>query len=198
MANVIDLINLRFGRLIVKSKNSIKGNRRQVRWNCICDCGNEHIVTGESLRSGKSKSCGCLLKEARHVINKNNDREKAMLMLIYSSLKKRNKLKWNDSIVIDFKKFKELSLSNCFYCGCLPSNSQYDIRYENRNGQKEKIIITNYVLKYNGIDRKDSSKGYELSNVLPCCRRCNVAKLDSSIDDFKNHIIKIYNNFACK
>jgi len=198
MANVIDLVGNKFGRLLVQSKNNIKGNRRQVRWDCICDCGNNHTVTGESLRSGKSKSCGCLGKEARYVKNKNNDREKAMLQLVYSSLKKRHKLKWNNSNVIDFEKFKELSLSNCFYCGCEPSNTQPDIRYENRKGEKEKIIITDYVLKYNGIDRKNSSKGYEIENVLPSCRKCNVAKLDANIDDFKNHIIKIYNHFASK
>ena len=26
---------------------------------CKCDCGNSHITSGESIRSGKSKSCGC-------------------------------------------------------------------------------------------------------------------------------------------
>lgn len=29
-----------------------------------------------------------------------------------------------------------------------------------------------------GLDRKDSSKGYEVENVVPCCRDCNTAKSD--------------------
>jgi hypothetical protein len=198
MANVINLLGLKFGRLIVISKNEIKGNRRQVKWNCECDCGNKHTVTGESLRSGKSKSCGCLLKEARHVKNKNSDREKAMLLLIYSPLKKRHKNKFKNENYIDFELFKKLSLSNCFYCNTEPLNTQSDIRYETRGGKKEKLIITDFVLKYNGIDRIDSSKGYELNNVVPCCKNCNSAKMELSINDFKNQIKKIYEYWASK
>ena len=194
MGNVINLIGLKFGRLIVKSKNEIKGNRRQVRWDCKCDCGNLHTVTGESLRSGKSKSCGCLLKEARHVKNKNSDREKAMLLLVYSPLKKRHRQKFNNENYIDFDTFKNLSLCNCFYCNSEPLNTQPDIRY----GKKEKLIITDFVLKYNGIDRIDSSKGYENNNVVSCCKNCNSAKMELSTKHFKNHIIKIYNHFANK
>jgi len=198
MANVIDLVGLKFGRLVVISKNEIKGNRRQVRWDCECDCGNKHTVTGESLRSGKSKSCGCLLKEARHVKNKNSDREKAMLLLIYSPLKKRHRQKFNNENYIHFELFKELSLSNCFYCNTEPLNTKSDIRYETRGGKKEKLIITDFVLKYNGIDRIDSSKGYELNNVVPCCKNFNSAKMELSIEQFKNHIIKIYENFILR
>lgn len=33
---------------------------RVKRYLCKCDCGNYHIVSGESLVSGKTKSCGCL------------------------------------------------------------------------------------------------------------------------------------------
>ena len=33
------------------------------RWVCKCDCGAEKIVTGGALRSGGSKSCGCLKSE---------------------------------------------------------------------------------------------------------------------------------------
>lgn len=198
MANVINLVGLKFGRLLVNSKNEIKGNRRQVRWDCVCDCGNLHTVTGESLRSGKSKSCGCLLKEARHVKNKNYDREKAMLNLIYSTLKKRHIKKFNNENYIDFQTFKKLSLSNCFYCNSEPLNKQPDIRYETRYGKKEKLIITDFVLQYNGIDRIDSSKGYEYNNVVSCCKNCNSAKMELSTDEFKNQIKKIYEYWASK
>ena len=27
-----------------------------------------------------------------------------------------------------------------------------------------------------GLDRKDNVKGYEMSNVVPCCGRCNVTR----------------------
>jgi len=32
-------------------------------WKCVCDCGNEKIIYGGSLKNGHTKSCGCLQKE---------------------------------------------------------------------------------------------------------------------------------------
>ena len=32
----------------------------KARWLCRCDCGNETIVTGKYLRTGHTRSCGCL------------------------------------------------------------------------------------------------------------------------------------------
>ena len=42
-----------------------------------------------------------------------------------------------------------------------------------------------------GLDRIDSSKGYQIDNVVSCCRICNVMKSDLSKDDFMNQINKI-------
>jgi hypothetical protein len=34
-------------------------------WRCRCECGAECVVAGQSLRCGKTRSCGCLVKEGR-------------------------------------------------------------------------------------------------------------------------------------
>jgi hypothetical protein len=47
----------RYGRLLVKDQQKSIGNK--AAWLCICDCGNEVTVTGDSLRQGRQKSCGC-------------------------------------------------------------------------------------------------------------------------------------------
>ena len=198
MAHAINLVGKKFGRLKVVARSKEKGNRQQVKWNCLCDCGRKHLITGESLRSGKSKSCGCLLRESRYVKNKNIDREKAMLLLLYSPLKKRHRNKFGNENYIDFNIFKKLSLSNCFYCNSKPSNTQPDVRYETRRGKKEKLTITNFVLKYNGIDRIDSSRGYVSGNVLPCCKNCNTAKNILTQTQFKEFIKKVYEHWASK
>ena len=31
----------------------------RIYWSCRCRCGNKHVVEGYTLRSGKTKSCGC-------------------------------------------------------------------------------------------------------------------------------------------
>lgn len=62
-----DYIGLKFGRLTVVEESgpivrTDGGKRRAMK--CICDCGNITIVVADSLSSGRSKSCGCLQREA--------------------------------------------------------------------------------------------------------------------------------------
>lgn len=62
MGSFIDLTNKKFGKLLVLEKLYKKGN--EWYWKCQCDCGNFCEVRGVSLRTGKTKSCGCLKKES--------------------------------------------------------------------------------------------------------------------------------------
>ena len=64
-------LGLRFARLIVIGNAPAKpwGNLCST---CICDCGNEVIVTDSNLRTGNTKSCGCLKLE----VNKSGARER--------------------------------------------------------------------------------------------------------------------------
>ncbi len=52
-----------FGRWeVIQGKGN---NRRGLKtWLCRCECGTEKTVTSQSLKSGGSKSCGCLQREA--------------------------------------------------------------------------------------------------------------------------------------
>ena len=62
MKKVFDITGQRFGRLIaVKPVGRNKGGN--IKWECKCDCGNTKIILASSLRSGNTKSCGCLAKE---------------------------------------------------------------------------------------------------------------------------------------
>lgn len=62
MGKRIEMTGKRFGRLKVLSETgSDKWNT--VCWLCLCACGQKVIVTGTHLRSGNTKSCGCLQKE---------------------------------------------------------------------------------------------------------------------------------------
>lgn len=56
---VVDLTGRRFGRLVVLHRAPRQPDGR-ARWCCQCVCGRESVVDGKSLRSGNTKSCGCL------------------------------------------------------------------------------------------------------------------------------------------
>jgi len=65
LGKFIDLTGKRFGRLVVIKffERKFDGKRDRIYWLCQCDCGNEKISEGATLRSGGCKSCGCLVKE---------------------------------------------------------------------------------------------------------------------------------------
>ncbi len=68
MSQEQNLQNARFGRWTVLGDfvTTPKGERK---WHCRCDCGTERYVLERSLRSGGSKSCGCLRRERAYEAN---------------------------------------------------------------------------------------------------------------------------------
>ena len=61
-----DLTGIRMERLTITNKAGVD-KRGEVLWNCLCDCGNEFIALGGNLRSGHTKSCGCLKLEGNNL-----------------------------------------------------------------------------------------------------------------------------------
>lgn len=67
----LDLTGFRFGRLVaVKNTFETKGS---YVWLCRCECGNEVKVTVPNLRSGNSKSCGCLKSDIVSEVNSKSE-----------------------------------------------------------------------------------------------------------------------------
>ena len=64
-AITIDITGQKFGKLTVIKKIDFSKtpNKSQAIWLCECECGCLTQVRGCALRSGKTKSCGCLQKE---------------------------------------------------------------------------------------------------------------------------------------
>lgn len=174
MAKALDLKGKRFGRLVAIDFQSDSGSQRQ--WRCICDCGQEYFVNTNSLTSGKTKSCGCLLKDFRKL---------SFGKAAFNRVLRRYKRQARDrgfKFDLNEKFFQRIISKNCHYCGKSPGQISYE---KNFNGE--------YL--YNGIDRIDSSKGYYPKNVVPCCKYCNRMKNDLSLNAFKKHIIKIAERF---
>ena len=57
-----DIRQRRFGRLTSIEPVAEKSIDGSIRWRCICECGNETIVSSNHLLQGHTTSCGCKAK----------------------------------------------------------------------------------------------------------------------------------------
>ena len=57
-----NLTGQRFGRLTVIERRG-SNKRGDALWLCVCECGKDAVVTSVHLRTGGTKSCGCLQRE---------------------------------------------------------------------------------------------------------------------------------------
>ena len=78
-------------------------------------------------------------------------------------------------------------------------NLRFDISLD------EFVTITNLPCSYcgdteirHGIDRVDNDEGYIKDNSVSCCKPCNYMKNKSSLQEFKDHIEKVYKKICLK
>ena len=64
-----DISGQRFGKLVA-IKVCCQRPDTLYAWLCRCDCGKEVVVDGASLRSGNTKSCGCMLSGVEERIDR--------------------------------------------------------------------------------------------------------------------------------
>jgi predicted DNA-binding transcriptional regulator AlpA len=83
---MIDLTNKKFGRLKVL-RFSHKDDLWRHFWLCVCDCGNEKTVNYYNLKSGATKSCGCLRSEKARRIK--HGMSKTRFHNIYKGIRQR-------------------------------------------------------------------------------------------------------------
>lgn len=66
----VDITGQRFGRLTALRPNWADKRGSGTMWDCACDCGNQHTVSGKYLRLGRVVSCGCWKNEQTAKRNK--------------------------------------------------------------------------------------------------------------------------------
>jgi len=154
-----DLEDARFGNLV--ATNTTRRYNRRTQRLCYCDCGNFIWLLTHSLVSGHTQSCGCSKKLPSGTAARNR------LLLDYKMSAKRRNLKW----LLTDQEFDTLTSSRCYFCHRPPSQWR---RQRKCNGE----------YNYNGIDRLNNNDHYTMDNVVTCCKICNYAKNDLSLDDF--------------
>jgi hypothetical protein len=175
--NIPEIVGKKFGKLTVlefaymKNKNSY--------WKCLCECGREHITSRCILKkSNNILSCGC---SRIYKYEKGETGLKKVYERYKNSCKRENK-----KFDLTLAEFKKITSQNCTYCGAEPE------RVATLRFKHDEKFMNHASYKYNGIDRTDSTKGYEKENIVPCCHWCNIIKRERTIEEFKNHVDKIY------
>ena len=87
MGRFIDLTGMRFGRLTALYRTD--SETKATKWHCKCDCGNEVDVCMGKLRTGNTRSCGCLKSELRTELNYKHRMSQTRLYHIWSNMKRR-------------------------------------------------------------------------------------------------------------
>ena len=139
---------------------------------CKCECGAVTSLFKTSFLSGATKSCGCLHRE-KAVLNGMRKRGvygRSLFKNVFWFYKKSAKNR-GYPFLLQEDYFYELTQQPCFYCGAAPCMVRKSL------GKYGEFV-------YNGIDRVDNAKGYEVGNVVSCCKMCQYAKRDYTVEDF--------------
>lgn len=83
-----DLTGKKFGNLLVIERAGSDRNKNAL-WKCKCDCGNEKIVVANRLRSGETRSCGCLRSIRTKETFKTHGHSKTRLYRVWAGMKTR-------------------------------------------------------------------------------------------------------------
>lgn len=105
--NMDDLTGKKFGKLTVINRDFERTDAsKQAFWWCVCDCGEKISVGRGSLKSGATRSCGCLKSKGEEKISQilNDNKIPHIKGYTFDDLKgKKNKLKFDFAIFDSFQ-----------------------------------------------------------------------------------------------
>ena len=183
------IVNNSFTILEEFVKSGTTSGKNYWMYRCKCNCGNIFEVRQHEVdkRFG-CKSCTAKTATAKRSKDEHNGIEQAGIKRRKYKEYQVGAVKRNLSFNLTFDQFLDITSKKCVYCGEEPHIYPGDIQYMQSYFEP---------WKRNGIDRIDSSKGYSLDNCVSCCEKCNYAKHEMSLDEFKQWIIKIHNYLIC-
>lgn len=110
-------------------------------YRCICDCGNEKIISDSNITTGSTKSCGCLIGKAKR---KDYAGKKFGMLTVIEMLYNYNDTnKTYAKCVCECGKEKVICVDNLIKertksCGCLEKESRYN-RMHHKNVKNERF-----------------------------------------------------------
>lgn len=178
-SSVLKNIGKRFDKLEV-----IGFDKATHRYICKCDCGKEIYVRGSRLNAGQ-KSCSCFSKNVgeRLAHGHYKGRWVAAIKDIIRNYKQGAFHRGYEFNLSD-DEFSGLIQKPCYYCGL-----EYSLIWKTTRS-----LVKEEPFNYNGVDRKDNTKGYTLENCVPCCHQCNYSKCKLHINEWKIWLERISKN----
>lgn len=172
-----DLAANRYGKLVVIERTSSPNQKdKHAYWKCLCDCGNYAVVASHRLKSGDTRSCGCI----------NNGKSNTRLYRIWNDMKKRCYTKSETAYchyggrgitvchewLIDFQNFYDWAMTNGYKESLTidridvngnyePSNCRWTTQKLQNNNTRR-----NHYLCFDGVE-KSVSEWAEITGVKP-------------------------------
>lgn len=88
MRKKIQMVGVKFNRWTVIKEDGLT-KCGQAAWKCVCDCGTIKTIDSNSVRRGRSKSCGCYSKEISMKRLKTHGMSKTPTYFIWIKMKSR-------------------------------------------------------------------------------------------------------------
>ena len=167
MTEKIDMTGRVIGRLLVIEECG-RSSRGEVLWRCRCECGNEVIVRGDSLRNENTTSCGCYNRERLAEVHTTHGMRKTRIYSVWGNMLRRvgvikgaseeEKRAYQDRGItvcdewIVFENFRDWALSHGYKeglqidrvnndAGYCPENCRWVTPKENTNNRRNTIRL---------------------------------------------------------
>lgn len=83
-----NMIGTKFNGSVVETRHGVD-KWGQALWECLCSCGNKFTTTGGNIRSGNTKSCGCMKKSFIKEANTTHGDSNTRIYNIWCDMKRR-------------------------------------------------------------------------------------------------------------
>lgn len=165
----LEIAGQKFGKLTAIQPTGRTNDRRYAIWRFECECGNvvEKVAATIMTHAANGGHPNCGAAKCKRIVRGGQGRKQA-----HWNYRTSAKVRGLEFTLTD-EQMDELFASNCYYCNAEP-----------REGQ--------YTFTYNGIDRVDNTKGYTPDNVVACCKTCNNAKKNMSVEEFLNWADRVW------
>ncbi len=175
MPKLLDLQGKQFGSLTVIEIAKGRSPEGRILWQCTCTCGRStcaKIITVRSstLNEGRANSCR---------MHQHDQTIPVATRMYFGSVRTRAE-KRGYTFALTLEEFCSIIQQPCHYCGAI------DIR-------SSKSRYGHFTPVQNGVDRYDNAQGYTTENSVPCCAKCNRAKLAMTAQEYLEHCERVVN-----